>query len=222
MFGNSAVTAGKVHIIKNAIELDNFSPNPEIRARKRSELGVKDNQLVIGQVGRMCFQKNQMFTVDIFMEVLKHRSDAKLVFVGGGELLDAVRAKVQRLRLERSVQFLGMRNDMSELYQAFDVLAFPSTYEGLGMAAIEAQATGLMVIASDQVPSEARIVPGLVNTMKLTQPAKDWANILLRSGLTSSPTNVASRTRLIDAGYEIQNSANGLCQWYTSIYADKC
>lgn len=115
----------------------------------------------------MCFQKNQMFTLDIFAEALKCRPDAVLAFVGDSDMMPKVRDRIHVLGIERSVRVLGVRDDVNEWYQAFDMLAFPSTYEGLGMAAIEAQASGVPVAASDQVPSEASIVPGLVCFMPL-------------------------------------------------------
>ena len=68
-----------------------------------------------------------------------------------------MKEKVRKLGLDDSVKFLGRRDDINELYQAFDVFCLPSLYEGLGMVAIEAQINNLYVLASIEVPIEAQI-----------------------------------------------------------------
>lgn len=214
LFGDKLVDAGCVRIIKNAIDVGRFVFNGGIRAIKRTELGVNSDQLVIGQVGRMCFQKNQLFTLDVFSRVLDHRPDAVLVFVGDGDMMTKVRERIHELGIERSVRVLGVRDDVNEWYQAFDMLAFPSTYEGLGMAAIEAQASGIPVVASDQVPSEASIVPGLARFMSLD--AKDkWVDALASADSTAVRLN--ERDAVCEAGYEITDSAAKLCDWYENL-----
>lgn len=217
LFGDAAVNAGRVHIIKNAIDLDHFTFSPEVRAHKRVELGAREGQLVIGQVGRMCFQKNQMFTLDVFKELVRLRSDAMLVFAGDGELMGAVRAKARELSLEQSVRFLGQRDDIAELYQAFDVTVLPSMYEGFGMVAVEAEATGLPVVASDQVPDEARVVPALFDVLPLGDPRR-WVKAV--AGVDVRDERVSETQIVNSAGYRIEDSADEMCHWYQSLLAD--
>jgi glycosyltransferase involved in cell wall biosynthesis len=216
LFGDRTVDMGKVHIVKNAIDLDEFAFNSKARAIKRGELGAYDGQLVIGQVGRMCFQKNQLFVLDVFADVLKRRPEALLVFAGDGELTGSVRAKAHKLGLEKSIRFLGIRDDVHALYQAFDVLVFPSTYEGLGMAAIEAQASGLAVLSSDRVPDEVRVVERLVRMIPLTSPEL-WVDALCAHNIVG--TRASEIGALNAAGYDIAESAEVMCRWY-EILAD--
>jgi glycosyltransferase involved in cell wall biosynthesis len=216
LFGDKAVDEDRVHIIKNAIDLDKFSFNPRTRSRKRAELGVTDRQLVIGQVGRMCFQKNQVFTLNVFAEVLKQRPDAVLVFVGDGPMRADVEAKIDMLGIRSNVRQLGVRNDVNELYQAFDVLMFPSTYEGLGMAAVEAQVSGLSVMASDQVPAQAGIIGRLVSFLSLDDASK-WVAMLVSTAAVGNRSDEIDEVR--SQGYSIDDSAEEMCAWYEHLMA---
>lgn len=214
LFGDKLVDAGRVRVMKNAIDVDRFVFSKDVRAAKRAELGVNAGQPVIGQVGRMCFQKNQLFTLEVFAKVLERRPDAVLVFAGDGDMMPQVRGRIHELGIERSVRVLGVRDDVNELYQAFDVLAFPSAYEGLGMAAIEAQASGMPVVASDQVPDEASIIDGLVRFLPLDRP-DTWVDAL--ASVDSTDERADERDAVRAAGYDIDDSAAKLCDWYEAL-----
>jgi glycosyltransferase involved in cell wall biosynthesis len=214
LFGDKVVDAGNVRIIKNAIDVDQFTFNPQIRARKRAELGIDERRLVIGQVGRLCFQKNQVFTLEVFKRLLQNYPDAVLVVAGDGELRTEIRNKIHEFRIDNSVKLLGIRQDVHELYQAFDVLAFPSTYEGLPLTVIEAQASGLPVVASDLVSHEMQIVPGLVHVLPLSNPNR-WITELSNA---TQGRNRRSFPQLLElAGYQIAQSAGTLGEWYESL-----
>lgn len=213
LFGDRLVDTGAVRIIRNAIEPQAFAFSSSIRAIKRAELDVSDDQLVIGQVGRMCFQKNQLFTLDVFAELLKQRPDAVLVLVGDGDMMDEVRSRIHQLGIGQSVRVLGVRNDMNELYSGFDVLSFPSQYEGLGMAAVEAQAAGLPVICSNHVPEEADLIPELVRFLPLS--LHDWVGSLANMQIHDDRRSTAA---IIEkAGYDIEDSAKQLGDWYIQL-----
>ena len=126
LFGNKVYNKGKVYLLNNAIDLEKFSYDEKIRNKKRKELGIKKNQLVIGHIGRFMTQKNHTFLIDIFNEIHKENNDAVLILVGQGPLLENMRKKVNQLKLTDYVQFLGQRNDVNELYQVFDAFLLPS------------------------------------------------------------------------------------------------
>lgn len=222
LFGNKAADEGRIHIIRNAIDLKRFAFGQQTRDAKRAELGLRPDQLVIGQVGRMCPQKNQLFTLDVFQAVLKQRPDAVLLFVGVGKQLEEVKAKAAMLGLSKSVRFLGVRHDTAELYQAFDVLAFPSTYEGLGMVAVEAQATGLPVVASNYVPPEADILQSRIKHIGLGKDVSRWSRCLLKlaSDCIGGRNNEALRGMVAERGYDIDQSANQLESWYELLMGE--
>ncbi|MBQ9901132.1 MAG: glycosyltransferase, partial [Clostridia bacterium] len=130
-------------------------------------------------IGRFAYQKNHDFLIDIFSEVYQKNSSAVLLLVGEGALQDNVKQKVQALGLDAAVRFLGVREDVNRLYQAFDVFCLPSRYEGLGLVLIEAQTAGLHCVFSDIVPEDADIVPEYVLRLSLNQSAISWAEKIM-------------------------------------------
>ena len=145
LFGDKAYDSGKVYLLNNAIDLDKFKYNESLRKEKRKELGIGEDTLVIGHIGRFVAQKNHTFLIDIFNELHKKNHNSLLLLVGQGPLKEEIENKVKELKLNDSVRFLGQRNDANELYQAFDVFCLPSLYEGLPVVGVEAQATGLFM-----------------------------------------------------------------------------
>lgn len=174
LFGNKAFDAGKVKIIHNAIDVEKFKYDPEARKKLRKEIGIKDDDFVVGHIGRFVEQKNHRFLIDIFAEVKKEKKNAKLVLVGQGPLREEIEEKVKNLGLEKDVFFLGQRNDTNKLYSVFDVFCLPSLYEGLGIVNIEAQASALFCVVSDEIPRDAKILNS-IRFVSLKQSKSDWA-----------------------------------------------
>lgn len=216
LFGDQLVDAGRVHVIHNALDLDSFAFNADSRCAIRGKLAVDDSCLVLGQVGRLCPQKNQLFTLKAFAELHKVRPNSLLVLVGGGEQDDEVRPEIGRLGLSGAVRLTGVRQNVGDFYSAFDALLLPSLYEGLGMVAVEAQVSGLPVFASDRVPSESVVCPDLVRFLGIDEP-HDWATSLAEY---QPPQERLSRAAEISrCGYDINDSAEALCCWYEQLAA---
>jgi len=152
LFGKSK----DVTIVNNAIELDKFIYNEEIRNKIRKELKI-ENKKVIGHIGRFVTQKNHDFLIDLFYEISKENDDYELLLIGTGELEQKIKNKVQKLNLEKKVHFLGTRSDVNDLMQAIDIFVLPSLFEGLGIVLIEAQVSGLKCLCSDTNPNEVKI-----------------------------------------------------------------
>lgn len=217
LFGENAIREGEVHIIKNAIDLERFRYRRSVRSSARTSLGIDEDTVVVGQIGRFCFQKNQLFTLEIFAELLKSNPNSLLLLVGDGEQRRQVEMRVQELGIEQHVRILGRRTDVDVLYQVFDVLAFPSTYEGLPLTGIEAQAEGLPIVLSTEISDEVSIMPELLYPMSLTESPKAWAKAILSSSARNTNREKLDISPLIDAGYEIQRSADSLTSWYMHI-----
>ena len=142
--------------VPNAIEIDRFLFNENVRMKKRRELGIKD-EIVIGHIGRMSYQKNHKYLIDVFAEILKKRNDSILLLIGVGEKLDDIKKYVEKLGLSEQVRFLGNRADVDELYQAMDVFVMPSIFEGLPITAIEAQCNGLPCVFSTYITQQVKL-----------------------------------------------------------------
>lgn len=199
-------------LIYNAIDLETFEFDKVKRDVKRTELGIK-NEFVIGHVGRYCYIKNQMFLLDIFVEVLKKKPDAKLLLIGKGEDEATLRKKVSELSLDGKVIFLLDRSDVRELYQVMDVFVMPSIFEGLPVVGVEAQANGLPCVVSDTISDEI-LLTDTIFMMSLKQSAEEWAEKVLS---VPKERNKSSIEQLKCKGYDVEIEANKLAKWYEKL-----
>lgn len=200
------------HIIYNAIDLSKFTYNLEIRKQMRDRLCLKPDQLVVGHVGRFMYQKNHEFLVKCFYQLLKERKDAILLLIGDGPLRREIEQEVCQLGIRKNVYFLGVQNNVNEWMQAMDVFVFPSWYEGLGMVAIEAQASGLPVLSSEHIPAEAKCTDLLVRE-KLNKGEKYWAKKIEK--ILISNRSVLERSMF--ANYDIKRQSKKLEKYYLGI-----
>lgn len=180
LFGDKTYDEGKVYLLNNAIDLDKFKYDEKIRSNKRKELGINEDTLVIGHIGRFVAQKNHTFLIDIFNQFHKKEKNSILLLAGQGPLQEEIKNKVRELGLDDSVRFLGQRNDANELYQAFDVFLLPSLYEGLPVVGVEAQASGLLCFFSDDMTKETKVLDSTV-FMSLSNADYEWAEEILKS-----------------------------------------
>lgn len=223
LFGDKIVDTGKVKIIRNAIELDQFQYDSSSRKRLRAEIGAKSDTLVVGQVGRFCEQKNQSFSMDIWAELLKEQPNSILVMLGIGDDMHKIKEHARRLGIDRTIRFMGMRRDANKWYSAFDVLLFPSLYEGLPLTAIEAQAAALPIVASDQITKEAFLIPSLCDIRKLSIDPASWARSLVevaKKDFITQRSEINTFKPLASAGYDISQSARNLADWYEQLTAE--
>lgn len=161
-------------LLPNGIELERFVFSPEKRAVERRRLCL-ENRFVIGSVGRLCGQKNQLFLLDVMKYLLPMRPEAMLLLVGEGEDRPVLEARIAALGLSDSVVLYGLSDDVPGLMCAMDAFAMPSRFEGLGIVAIEAQGAGLFCLCSDAVPEEA-LATSLSRALPLE--AELWAQAL--------------------------------------------
>lgn len=144
-----------IQVIPNGIPLDRFGPNEGARARVRKELGIGEGAFVVGTVGRVEAVKNHKLFVASMARLV--REDTHAVIVGGGSLLEEVRAAIPEAA-RPFVHLTGPRRDVADVLAAFDVFTLTSTTEGLPLAVPEAMATELPVVAT-AVGSLPTIVP---------------------------------------------------------------
>lgn len=202
LFGDKEYDKGNVYLLNNAIDLDKFKYDENIRKEKRKELNISDDTLVIGHVGRFVEQKNHRFLIDIFNEVHKERENSILLLAGQGPLMEEIHEKVNELGLNESVKFLGQRKDIDKLYQAFDVFLLPSLYEGLPVVGVEAQATGLLCILSDDMTKETKVLDS-TKFIKLDNGSIKWADEIINSFNQYKRQDFTKE--MLENGYEINN-----------------
>jgi len=161
MFGKNYNKNQNTYIIKNGIPVEDFTFSNQTRLNKRNELNF-NNKFIVGHIGRLNKQKNHFFLIEVFEQILKRNDNSLLILVGSGELKNALMDKVEEKRIADKVIFLGVRSDIPQLLMAFDLMIFPSLFEGLPNVLIEAQATGLKCIVSDSISKEVKVSNNLI------------------------------------------------------------
>lgn len=197
-------------ILKNAIKSEEFSFDLKKREYIRKQLGINEN-FVIGNISRFCTQKNHSFIIDIFEEIYKINSSAKLLLIGDGPLKADIIEKVKNKSIYENVIFMGIRSDIPDLLQAIDVILFPSLFEGLPVSIIESQAAGLPCILSDTIDNETAITSN-VEFHSLNAPISEWTNAILNK---KNFKRVDTSSNIIDAGYDVIQNTKLLYRLYT-------
>ncbi len=198
-------------VINNGVKCEDFVWNPKERESIRTELGV-GNKTVLGHIGRFDPQKNHSFLLDIFAAYLKKNENAVLLLVGEGALRQSVQEKVDKLGISDSVKFLGVRSDISRLYQAMDLFLLPSLFEGLPVVGVEAQSAGLPMLTADTVTKEL-CVTDLVEMLPLDAPLDVWTAKIDEMLETKIRRNTLEEMNA--AGFNIRKTADFLQDYYS-------
>lgn len=171
-FGRSI--ASKIRVIRNMIDLDRFYFKEEPRNTIRKQLQLNDNDVLLGFVGNFNYQKNPLFLIDVFKEYCRINSNSYLLMLGKGILDEKIQKKIDHYKLSDRVFMPGQVNNVDQYMAAMDAFVFPSRFEGLGIVGVEAQASGLFCLFSDQVPNEVKISDNC-KFLSLTLSSKEWA-----------------------------------------------
>ena len=198
LYGQDAVDSGRVVILRNAIDTEAFAFSPEAA--------------VIGHVGRFCEAKNHRLLLDIFAEFHRRRPDSVLLLAGDGPLRPEIEHQADRLGLGDSLRFLGMRTDVPQLLSTMDLFLLPSRWEGLGIAAVEAQASGLPCVCSHKVSREVKLTDQLrfLPEESYTAPAA-WCGVMEQA---LSVGRRDGRDAVCAGGYDIRRQARRLESLY--------
>ena len=215
LFGNKKID--NVTVLNNAIDIKNYKYNQQKELEVKKNLNL-EGKLVIGHIGRFNKQKNHEFLIDIFYEVYKKNKDCIMLLVGDGILKSKIYEKVSKLNLSDNIKFLGVRSDVTDLVQAFDVFLFPSLYEGLPVTLIEAQAAGLKCIASDCITKDCDLT-GNIEFLNLKDSPKKWAEKVLSIYDSYKKTDTSELVK--KGGFDIGENIKWLEGFYINEYEKK-
>lgn len=165
--------------LNNAIDIRKYSFNSDIRNRVRQKLNI-GKKFVVGNVGKLNEQKNHKFLIEVFFEFKKHYENSCLLIVGGGPLENQLKKRCYELGIERDIIFTGMTENAADYFQAMDLFVFPSLWEGLPLAVIEAQVSGLKCIVSSNVTKDTKCTEN-ITYKDLTDGIIEWAKEILVS-----------------------------------------
>lgn len=202
-FGKKAYKTGKIKIINNALDLEVYSYSEAGRKKIREEFEIPENEFVVGHVGRFEKQKNHMFLIEVFKEILKTTPNARLLLVGIGSKEEQIRKQIVETGIENNVIFAGFRSDVVDLFSAIDVFVLPSFYEGMPNVIIEAQAIGVPCVISDTITRNANIT-GLVNYVSLAEHPIRWAEIVKKISVNE---RICTKSFFVEKKYDIDTTA---------------
>jgi glycosyltransferase involved in cell wall biosynthesis len=149
-----------VTVVPNGIDHHAFVRVPEHRASMRRDLGLADDDIVVGAVGRLEHQKRFDLLMEVLAALRPRHPQLRLLIVGDGGLKDELLATCQRLGLGEVCVFLGHRNDVPQLHHAFDVFVQASDHEGSPNVVLEAMALETPIVATDVGGTTETITPG--------------------------------------------------------------
>lgn len=169
----------RIPLIKNGIDLKKFSYDEQIRKNIRNQLHV-EHKIVVGHVGRFCYQKNHDYFIKILQLIKKRGVNAVLLLVGEGPDEQSFRNKLKEQDLEDYVIFYGVSQNVQELFMAMDVFVLPSHFEGLPIVGVEAQTTGLPVIFSEKITRESQLREDVVYLGIEDKDVTTWVDTILQ------------------------------------------
>lgn len=209
MFSRKLISDGKAKVVYNGIDINRFRFSKSARNAIRNELGLS-NEFVIIHTGRFLEQKNHKFILEVFQKVKMKQQDARLLLLGTGDLFNKVKNYANELNILDSVYFLGVHSDVERYLSAADCYIMPSLYEGLPVAAVEAECSGLPCYLSTNITKEVELTDA-VKFMDLSQSAEEWADEILacRNIIRKDKSEMVAQK-----GYDVHEEAKKLQSFY--------
>ena len=197
-------------IVLNSVDVNHYKFDSEERLRIRKELGINDDTIAVGMVGRVDPIKNIPFGLRAFSKYHEINHNSHFFLVGGVSMdyeMDKIRNTVNALSINDCFTNLGNRDDISAVYSALDVLLFPSRAEGFGLTGLEAQISGLPCVVSDKVPAIIRI-GNLAKFLPISENESNyesWADTIIQ--MLKLENDRAERYKdAIKAGFDTESS----------------
>lgn len=200
-------------VLHNVFDYSNFIFDSAIRSEMRKTLSINDSTLVIGSVGYIGGVKNQKYILSLLSEIVKKRN-LKYILVGDSPERKKYEVWVRENNLSDYVIFTGLRNDVGKLLQAFDIFVMPSIHEGLPIALLEAEATGLKCLVSSNVTKEAQLYSD-AKFISLDK-TEDWSEQITNYFPTDEERNQNSRKaqKILSRDYNLTKELSKLRKIY--------
>lgn len=212
-FGRKVYDKYNHQVLNNGIEAKEYVYDKKIDKKYRKQFNL-ENSFIVGHVGRFTAQKNHKYLIDVFKQIKEQEENSKLVLIGRGELEQEVSEYINQKGLKEDVLLLGVRSDINKLLMMFDAFVFPSIFEGLGIALIEAEAAGLKCFVSENIQKEA-VISNDVYRLQLSDSPKTWADTILREAKNYKKQN---NLKLVEKNnYDIKKITKQIEKFYKDI-----
>ena len=209
-YAKKFIHSSQYGLIHNAIEVDKYRFNTEKREKIRTSIGLIENDILIGNIGRLAEQKNQKFLISLLRKINDKYPNIYLIIVGGGDLEKNLKRQAKDLNIEKNIIFTGSVNNAMDYYSAMDVFVMPSLYEGLPFTAVEAQVNGLKCVMADTITKMVNI-SGDVSFLSLRQKKEDWIDTILENSRSRSSKQ---NNQIVCKKYDLNNEVKRLESYY--------
>lgn len=202
----------KFNIYKNGIDTERYKIKFDVRETIRRELGI-NNELIIGHIGLFNEQKNQIFLLEVIKKLVNMGINAKLLLIGHGDKKNEFIESASRYGVLNDIVILENRSDICDLLMGMDIFAFPSKWEGFGIALLEAQASGLECIASTGVSQEVNI-SGKVRYSSL-ENIEEWVCFCENSDVSNRKNKSNENiNKIVKNGYDSKDNVVKMLEEY--------
>ena len=213
LFGENITSSKKYKLLPNYVDYKKYLNCSDTKS-VRQELGIKDDDIVVGHIGRFVEAKNHKFLLEVVSEMIILNNKVKLILAGDGELRKDMECYAEELGIKENVYFLGIRKDIDKILNNLDIFIFPSIYEGLGLVMIEAQSAGIPCLVSEAIQKEADLDIGLVKQINLNDKRELWAKEAFKLIENKNKNKKQILNAIKNKGYDLDNIINKLLEIY--------
>lgn len=202
----------KFTVLNNGVNIEEFKYNEKSRNKIRKELGIDNNTILLGNVGRMVYQKNQEYLLEIMKKL---DNNYKLLIIGKGPLKNDLLNKTKEYGLEDNIIYLQDISNVYDYLSAMDIFLLPSHFEGLAICLVEAQASGLRCVAAKQIKAEEINISKNITYVSLDDLEK-WLDTIKRIDYKNRSVSLEE----FRTNYGIENTVKYLEEFYTRVIGD--
>lgn len=213
LFGESFKKEGI--ILNNGIMVSDYLRDySKETERIKKECNITEQDLVIGCIGRLETVKNHVFAIQIANYLKNKNVSFKMLIIGSGSQRDLLESRIKQYNLSSHVKLLGVRSDIPTCLKVMDVFLMPSFFEGLPVSLIEAQASGVPCIVSDNITLEADIGLNLIHFINLDQSVESWGKLILDMKGKKFENKEKIVQAIKEKGYDSQDNIDKLIKIY--------
>lgn len=220
LFGKNIIKRPNFFVLKNVVNTKLFEYDRLLGKEKRKNLGISDVATVYLNIGRLEAQKNHIFLLKIFEEIISLDDNARLLICGVGPEEEKIRQYIYEHNMGKAVLTLGNRKDIPELMSASNVFIMPSLFEGLPVTLVEVQSNGMAAVISDNITNEVEVTD-LFERVAVTDSPRTWAERAISVAVSNRELEDNQRRQyaklVLEAGFDVHSEAKKLFEFYIGL-----